>query len=191
MKKTTIIFIITLFVTTTAIHAQACKFGRKIGQTIIKVLEKEKIDIKKVSSVKRKAIIEKNWKEITKESDSKRGIRALYLDDKKVSGVITDDTQRTYVMPPVKVNTIAIGLKAIKGKATADIFICQHSKDGTSEQLEQGTLSFSKYETKPKKIVLKDVKGKIISIAILGSKKDEGLSFEIDAIKLRKFSFKV
>jgi hypothetical protein len=180
MKKSILVFAVTLFALTVSVNAQNCKQGAKLAKNTWAKFGPWKPNFSIVPfqhSVKK---IKDSWNWISSNSGANIGPRYLETDGGNEQGSITGQTKRTFVTPPSFNNTMTITINKYDGRAETGVIICSHGRDGVTKTLKTYTFPNNKNGS-TKKFTLSGVKGKVISIAMKNKSVGNKFKYRIKA----------
>ena len=180
MKKTIIVFALSLFAFAFQGNAQNCNQGKKLAEKSWEKFGPWKPNFSLIPFKNKVEKIKNAWNWISSNSGANIGPRYLETDGGNENGTIAGQTKRTFVTPPSFNNTMKITINKYDGKARTGVVICSHGRDGITKTLKEFTFPNDK-NGKTKVFTLTGVKGKIISVAMKNNSVGNMFKYRINA----------
>lgn len=103
------------------------------------------------------------WNQLIGNSWATIGPRSLKINGRSERGTIMGQTNRTFITPPAKNNTVTITLRKTDGKAKTGVTICTTDKRNGKRTVHSYTFNNGNY-TRTKTFTISNARNKVISI---------------------------
>ncbi|MEZ4884889.1 MAG: hypothetical protein R3E32_09205 [Chitinophagales bacterium] len=104
-----------------------------------------------------------SWNGLVGNSWATIGPRDLKINNRSENGTIMGQTNRTFITPPARNNTVTITLRKTDGKAKTGVTICTTDKNNNTRTIHSYTFNNGNY-TKTKAFTISNARDKVISI---------------------------
>ena len=104
-----------------------------------------------------------SWNRLIGNSWATIGPRSLRINNRSASGTIWGQTNRTFITPPSKNNSVTITLRKTDGRAKTGVTICTTDKRNNKRTVHSYTFNNGNY-TKTKTFVIPNARNKVISV---------------------------
>lgn len=105
----------------------------------------------------------RGWNSIVGNGWATIGPRDLLINHRSENGIIRGQTNRTFITPPSRNNTVTITLRKTDGKAKTGVTICTTDRNGNRRTVHSYTFNNGNY-TRTKTFVISNARNKVISI---------------------------
>ncbi len=183
MRKTIIITLAVLFALawTGDVQAQNCNQGVKLAKKTWQQWGPWKPQISLVPFKNKVKKLKNAWNWIAANGGANIGPRFLEIDASQQQGVIMGQTKRTFVTNPSFADKVEITVNKYDGRARTGLVICVMGKDGVTTQKVSYTFPNSRNGA-VKKFVLRNVRGKVIIIAMKNHSVGNKFKYRIKAV---------
>lgn len=113
--------------------------------------------------VSRAAQAIRNWNSLVGNSWATIGPRDLLINNRSESGTIWGQTNRTFITPPSRNNSVTITLRKTDGKAKTGVTICTTDSRNNRRTVHSYTFNSGNY-TRTKTFVIPNARNKVISV---------------------------
>ncbi|GHC49633.1 hypothetical protein [Ulvibacter litoralis] len=180
MKKIILLLGIALFTLSFQATAQNCNQGVKLAEKTWEKWGPWKPNIQIVPFKAEVQKIKRVWNWIAANGGATIGPRLLEMDGGNETGNIAGQTKSTFVTPPSFNNNVKLTINKYDGKAKTGVTICVQGRDGITTQKASYEFPNDK-NGKTKVFNLKNVKGKIIIVAMKNKSVGNKFKYRINA----------
>lgn len=121
------------------------------------------------------------WNSVVDHSNLPVGPRILAIDGENETGNLPGQSKNTFVTPPSFHNQVAITIHKYDGAGETGIAICTHEQNGNITKINDYNFP-NEVHAKVQTFLVKNTRGKIISIAMKNNAKNKNFKFRIKAL---------